>query len=392
MRPLLARFLGLSFARAFGALANTGALILVARSVGANDFGALAVILSVLAAVAGVLGLGMPAFALRAAVLGRQQAVGYAIALNLYTSAAIVAIGIAYGSLTAEPLLVVGCLALTFALEKNSDIRVGLGTEFGRAKLVNAVLVFRGVVPLAFVGGALITDRASVDAYVSGRLIGAAVAALVLALSIREWRVIWRRPRDGSLESLSGLAFSNAAGAVRQIDVWIVGLLSGSAAAGDFAAAQRLVAPLSLFANNMSVVAMGASARESMTRARRAVRFTGWSAVAALAPAVALAALSPQIVSLVLGDSFTEATAALAWFIIAVPPLATLPVIATILQGRGLANAVAVNSVVMTGLFVVCVVVGAATDGATGAALGFTVATWVRLITMLAISRKLTET
>lgn len=390
-KPLLTRFAGLSLARAVGALANTGALVLVARAVGAGDFGGLAVAISVLAAVAGVLGLGMPAFALRAAVLGRSEAVGFAIALNLGTSVAIVVVGVVYGALGSDPWLLVACLAAAFALEKNSDIRVGLGTEFGRATLVNTVLTFRGLVPLVAVVGALATDGPVIEAYVLGRLGGAAVAALVLVRAIRTWRLVWRRPRDGSLESLGGLALSNAAGAVRQADVWIVGLVTGTAGAGDFAATQRLVAPLSLIANNMSVVAMGASARESMAGARRAMRLMGWVSAAAAVPAAGLAALSPQIVTLVLGASYEDAWATMAWFVVAVPPLATLPVMGTVLQGRGLANAVAVNSVVMTVVFLICVIAGAMAAGSAGAAAGFAIASWGRLATMLAMSRKLVD-
>ncbi|KGM17067.1 hypothetical protein [Actinotalea fermentans] len=346
-----------------------------------------------LTAVAAFLTLGLPGFALRAAALKRPHAVAYALTLNLLSSSGFLIVGgtwaVLSGYVGAKPAIMV---ALAIACEKNAEARIALGTQFGRARLVNLLISTRGFLALGSALAAIQVGLSVMDWYAYGRAAGAILLGTVLAAAVRDWPLTFRRPRDGSLESMLSLAVASAAAAIRQLDAWIVGVFGGVGAAGVFGAALRMITPFDLLSSAVSVVVMAPSALGDPEGVRRALlRIARWSAAAALVLGAAWPLLL-ETAPLILGEDYRAAGPALAWLALASPALVALPVTVTAMQGQGLGRRVAGISAVFSAIFLVAIALGTEQAAAAGAAAAYALTTWLRYAGLLVSCAKSWET
>jgi len=388
MTSLLKRFAGLLGARGFTMGANIVALLLVARWVGPNSFASLAVSQSLLTTVAGLATLGIPLFALRAAALGHDLAVGFALAINLVSTAIIAISGFLLAAVSDSlSALYIIPLALSIALDKNQEVRIGLGMEFGAGRLISSMIMLRGAVLIIAVVVTAISSLDPITVYVAARFIGSSIAAFVMYVKINRWPIRWRRPRDGTLASLGGFMATDIFGAIRNLDVWIVSVVGGPLNAGLYGAVNRISTPILLFAGSLRTVIMGSAARSDTHTKRRAIRLIMIACLVLLIPATLLAVFSRVIVMVILGGEYTGATGALAWFLIAVPALTCAPLISTLLQASGMAAKVSWNTCSWNIALLACIACGVMFLGATGAALAFSLVSWGKFTALLLIAQ-----
>lgn len=381
---LSARIAGLALARFVGQGASGVALVLLARWTGPEDFGTFSVVWAVLLTVSGVLTFGLPVFALRCAVLGRGPATEYAIHLNRVTSAFGAGVGASVALLsTNASVAAVMILAGSVALEKNSLVLVGLGTEFGQQRRVNVIVSVRGIAAILLF---VILHWVGLEAVVSfalGRAIAMGLSMAALVVSVRGWPASRRRPRDQSLESLGSIAIASSIEAVRGLDVMFVGVLAGSSVVGLYSAVQKMAIPVGIFASSMCTVVLGKVACASRSETERLTRWLKRFAVVTILAAALLGRWSEEIVVLIFGSEFQAASGAFAWTLVALPALALVPIAVTILQARGAARRVLTSSAVVVLVQLVLIPVGGLIGGATTASMVLAITAWARFVWLL---------
>jgi len=369
-------------ARGVAMAMNFVSTIWLARLIGPDRLGALTANQSILATVSQFVALGIPLFALRAAALKQDKAVGFALALNLATSLIIALAGLAL-AVIGTPLgwLLTILLGVWSALEKNQEIRVGLGMECGAARLVNALILCKSIVALAAVGIAAFLPIEPLSIYIIGITIGSAISALVLWNGTNYWKPTLKRPRDGSLAILPGMMIGDALGSLSNLDTWIVQRFGGTLNAGLYGAMLKFRSPVGILSSSLRLVLMGPASRGSRQRQRRILSTLLIIMVIATLVAFAITPFSARIVDLLLGPEFTEAAGALFWVILVLPAFAIMPLVITLLLAQGKSVAVAINSGVWNVILLAGISLTVAYQGATGAAMALAFATWGRAIT-----------
>jgi O-antigen/teichoic acid export membrane protein len=385
------RFLGLTAARAVGQTSSGIAQILVARWAGPAEFGQFSVVFAILLTVSGVLTLGLPVFTLRAAVLGREQAVGFALFLNLLTSIGAALIGIAivvFGTWIGMSFWLIALMAAGVAFEKNVEPRISLGTEIGRGRLVNWTLAARGVVILALVVIGQVLGLSTIAVFITSRFLILGLSGAILTISVRGWRLSSKPPLDGSLESLAGIAATASVGAIMNLEKPVVEMTANITTAGMYSAIRKVAIPVGLLAGSLAIVLMGPVARGSARKARKALPYIAVTASIGLLVGIVLSVWSEPLVVLVLGDQYLPAAAAFGWLIAGLPAIGMLPILVTLMQAHGMANAVAWNTGILIPMSLLAIGLGAWLSGVTGAAIGFNVLLWARFAALLVIAMR----
>jgi len=369
---------GLTASRAINSVCNGLALILLARWLGPSSFGEVSIAVSIIGTISGVLALGLPVFALRSAVLKQTEATGFALMLNLATSAiaAIAGFIVAIFWTTVTPIII-ALLAASAAIEKNAEVRIGLGAEFGKAKLVTGVLTVRGVLALVLVVIGRALGFSALYAYTIGRFIVFGASALALAYWVRGWPMVLRKPNDGSLEVLSGLATQSGISALRALDVTLVGAVAGAIGAGLYSGVQKFVTPVMFLMNSLRVVALGPIARGDAKRAVKTAN--GTVAVVAIATILLgiVAIWARPLVVLILGESFAGAANAFRWMLTSMPAFGACYLLVTILQDKGFASWTAWSTAINVAMTLAGIAFGGLLGGATGAMAAWAITAWI---------------
>jgi len=391
--PTLKRFakrlVGLVGARGFNMAANVVALLLVARWVGPVKFATLAENQSLLMAISGFAALGIPLFALRAAARGYNAAVGFALFINLISTGVIASAGVVLAIMhcSLAAILVIP-LAIAVALEKNQEVRIGLGVEFGKSRIINTMIVTRGVILVLGILGSGILAYDPLTAYVGSRFIGSTIAAIFMYRATNMWPMQRHPPHDGTMHSFGGFALGDVFASISSLDVWLVGIVSTPLNVGLYGAVNRLGAPISLFTGSLRTVIMGSATRSSDQQIWRGVRVAFFLSLVLIIPAGILAIFSPWLTIVILGSGYTGAAGALAGILLSVPAMMASPMIGTFLQASGYAGKIARNTGIWNVALLVLIAVGAFLWGATGAAAGTAITTWGKYFSLLIIAKK----
>jgi len=370
-------------ARAIAMIFNFVSFLLLSRWAGPEGFAGLASNLSLLVTIAAFFALGLPLFALRAASLGQDDAVNFSLALNVITSTIVVASGI-FIALTSNTLSAfhVIALAIAVAFEKNYEMRVGLGVESGANAAVNSTIVFQSGMLLAVVIAAGVFHINPIPIYVYSRLIASFCAASFLRIHTKRWRARLIIPRDGSLKSLSGFIAADVAWAPRLLDVWLVGTVSSSYAAGLYAAVNKFTSPVSLFTNSLRTVLLGEASKRGGNGSKAGVILVSTICVLLCVPLSILSHYGSSIISLLLGPEYAGATGVFALVILSIPPIFGIPLIGIYLQAAGNTKMLAGITGLWNILFLIGILIASVPLGATGAGIALLVTSWGRYLTL----------
>jgi len=376
------QFLGIAAARGLGSALQAVAIVVFARAVAPEVFGAVSVVIAVVGIVLVVTGMGMSVYVPRARARGEHDEVAAGLRLNSWSNLATATVGVAalglWAALGSLPLGAV-LIGLSLSLERNVDTYLGVPVADGDARVSVVSMVARRSVSLAVLGAGLVAGVDPVWAYSTGLLAGALVA---------QWhvrRAVGALPGSAAAVGLRGLLsrawpflVANVTAQVRTLDVTVVAAVLHPAATGMYAAASKLVQPLLLVPQALAAVVTPHSTRLDPARARR----LGLRLVAVFGAfgllAVPMALLAEPITRLVLGADYAGAAPALAWGVIGLPFLAMASSLGALLQGQGRERLVAVNGLVLAPVLLGAVAVGAAVGGIAGAAIGFTASYVVR--------------
>lgn len=352
--------------RLFAALAGSRGLaaiillvtnVLFARFAGPEIFGAASIVLSASTFAFVMIDSGVSTYIIRAAAREERGRVENAIRMNATTSA-LGAILIATTILILSSVGVVpGVLALLgagLALEKSADALSGIFIARGAKRVLAEVIIVRRVFNLCLFVVLSVFGVEVLSSYAIAFLCGALVSWLrvrtqIASLGLKgaspvSWRAMIR-------ECLPFLA-ANASASARNLDAPLIGMVSGGAAAGVWAAAQRLTTPFMLLPGALSSAVLPEAARSTSLRLRAAsIKLSIVHAVLALVLVVP-SMLSGEIVLLVLGPEFVDAGPVLRWLLLAFPFIALSSILGGVLQGAGEERFVARNGVVFAVLLV----------------------------------------
>lgn len=373
-RGVRGQFLGILVSRGLGSLGQAVALVVLARSVTAVEFGLVNVVIAVVGIVLVASGLGLSLFVPFARARGESDAVAAAMRLNSWAnlaSAVVLVPGIAlWAGVTGAPWGAV-LIGASLALERNVDTILGVPIADGDARVAATSMLARRTAALAVFLPALAAGADPVWAFSSGLVTGGLVAQLHARRAVRDLPGDARAvsPRAVVGRSWPFLA-SNLTGQARTLDVPVVAAALGAGAAGLYAAAVKLVQPLLLVPQSLAAVVMPHSTRLAPAAARRlGVRLTVLF-LACLVPAVPLVVWAEDVVVLVMGPTFEGAGPALGWAIAGLPFVALSASLGALLQGQGRARFVAVNGAVFAVLMFPAIAGGAFLGGIGGAAAG----------------------
>jgi O-antigen/teichoic acid export membrane protein len=251
----------------------------------------------------------------------------------------------------------------------------GLGL-LGRCAIVGTVdrAVMAAATAVLIVGADL-----EAPALVFGLSAGALVATVVgyallppdaRGIALPTWTASRQLLRDGLPFGTVGLVTN-----LQRIDISLVRAAAGAPAAGLYAAASRLIQPLTavITSTYLALFPRLSSLRESGRHGREGWRATRVTVVATIVAVVPIALLAKPLVRLVLGDPYAGSVPALRLLLVAVVLVAVNQPLMALVQAGGRAGAAAVAVFTGTALGLLALFLGAWTHGATGAASGVVV-------------------
>jgi len=366
-------------------------LLILARRLAPEDFGAYAVLYATGVALGGLLDFGSSQLRIRELARGSgldlfaswlwRRAVWQALAVAAMIGIAQLVGGNRVGLLAAAALISQG-FTLPISLAWSGAVRAlrspALGTWFVAAG--NALLL----VVVVAAPSRFLVDAAALAAMASW-LVTAACSWSVTRADFGSIRSRWvGNPWDGS----AAFGFFGLAIVLQGLQVVVVGAVAGSTEAGELAAVARWVQPVYLAAAAFSTQTFpGMAGAASDAAARRILRpiwaVSGFGAVIAAAIVVA----APTLVDRLLGDGYENSAALLrALAIAAIPVLFNQP-LATFLQARGSERPVAISTSFIMACLLAATAASAAWVGAIAAPVCFGVAQIVLLAALILLSR-----
>jgi O-antigen/teichoic acid export membrane protein len=222
-----------------------------------------------------------------------------------------------------------------------------------------------------------------------GFAIGGVVSVLVARMFLEDRFLVGTRISLSGIVDLwrssAGFGLSGFAAQIQRVDVTIVAAIAGSTAAGFFAAPARVTNLLSVLPTALSAALFPRVARTSDARAARdeALKAIGITTLLSTFVMAVLFVLAEPLVPFVLGEEYAASVPVLRAFLVGLVFMSANAPLAALLQAEGremyVAKVIGAASILGLG----CVGVGAALDGATGAAAGYILLQLAILIPLL---------
>ncbi|MHA7141945.1 lipopolysaccharide biosynthesis protein [Arthrobacter sp. Sr33] len=382
------QFLVMLATRVFASGVQAVSVVLLARWVGIETFGLIAVVLGIGGVLFTVSDWGLSSYIPRArakgdhgdVATGLRMSCGGNLIAGILFALAILVIGLSTG---ASSWLCLLPIALALDQFTEAGLTVPVADKLKRPIIVSVLL--RRCAALAIFVGLFMVDVDPLAAYTLGMLISGllGLAHILVVLRSRMRGIRERSPFRVLYRSLTPYMVANLSAASRSLDAAIVAGTTSVASAGLYSAAFRITRPLMLVGSAAVAVILPHAARESLATVKR----LGWqlSAAAGLSviPLAVVAYFAEPIVILLFGAPYADAAPAFALAVLAIPFLSLAPPLGGMLQAQGYQNFVARNGVIFAAVTLASVWVGAVYWEATGAAGGILVAYVLKVVALL---------
>lgn len=364
--------------RTLSALSQAVALFLLARSIPQNEFGFFASFLSVILFLAVACEFGTDSYSVRALAQKRHARVATASRLHLLLAAGFACLA-AFGSLAASgPFPSMRGLALIpvyVLVERRLSFTLGLFTAAGHANFGTwALLGARTVTLTSF----FIAVRAHALDPRYAFAVSGIVGGMIGLFALRRFFTLASASRLRSptyrevLRDSFALYTATMSGQLRTLDVPLVALIGGPAAAAIYALPARAVAPLRLVGTSIASVAFPLAAHGDTTKLRRLNKSVYALSTIAAAAAVAAWPWMPKIVEWVMGSAYAGSGAVLRVFLLGIALNVIGSLYSSELQGFGDQAFVALMGIGLVFVFYLALAIGVSADGAIGASWGLT--------------------
>lgn len=375
-RPNVRGVMGGASALAASRIAGSGlqavAMVLLARYVDPQGFGAFGGYFGAVAFLAVVADAGVSTALLRWRALGHDAAVSAGLRLNVLTTigglvvAAAIGLGLTAG--TMAPWIAV-LLAAGWMLDKNVETMLSLAIADGRMGHAVVSILGRKAVQVAIFVTAVNLGGEPFASLAYGLLVASVLGQVHVRLVVRvsgsaAGADVWRAVLDSR-----AYLVSNVSAQARVLDATVVSLVVPGAGAGLYAAASRIFSPFVSIPSALSAVLVPHSATARAGDARRLFWRMNLAVVLLVGAisAVGMAA-APWLAELLFGEVYAKAGVVIAVMLAGVPSFCASSPCGAVLQGVGRGALVAKIGVVSAVALLVTVAGGAALFGAVGAA------------------------
>lgn len=381
--PAVAQVGTLLSARVLGATAFAVTLVLLARWSSPREFGLVGAALGALTLGQTIADAGLTTWLVKVRAQDRTDA-RIPLAQRLATLAAggfgvVVLAALVVLGLAERTFLAMAPLALWAAAERATETRLSLSLADGTVR-VNAVslMLRRALLLGAFVlvvGAGQVTPVLgfSTAAAVSG-LVGLVHALLRVPVSSTNGA----RLRGGGATSIVAESrpywLHSVASQARNLDVAIVGAVSGPVAAAAFALPARLVTPLIMASSAAASVLLPRASRADKEQVQRLLSAVVWVSLLQAPVYAAIGIAAPTLVPLLVGNSYENAVTPLRFLLLAVLASSVSAMLVAVAQGLGQASRLAPATLGHAGGVLAGIAVGAVVAGPVGAAVATAVA------------------
>jgi O-antigen/teichoic acid export membrane protein len=351
--------------------------IFVARSAGPQAFGTVMAAIGVALVGSDVCDFGMKLWVLAVGtraepaeiIAQHQRKVTVALVVSVVAAALVAAVQAARGTgpdaTALVPFILVGHLAVVSG--------ASIAVRTGQARTAS-VLTFLERFVAAVVGlGLLAVGVSGLPALVIGLVVGEVAAIGYQSARLEHGRELLTLRLSGLRGQLRrGLPFaaSDLASDVIQLHVVIVGAVAGASAAGDYAAATRLMAVFVIATGSLSTILLPALSGSGAGGAHLFRRSLWLLAGGVAAGALLVAALAPWIVELVYGPAYAAAAGAVRTYCLVVLLVSVGQPLSAALQANGRQSLVARVELAAMLPSALLVALGARQWGAAGGAVG----------------------
>ncbi|MEU5941261.1 O-antigen ligase family protein [Micromonospora sp. NPDC047548] len=362
----------LAASRIAGSGLQAVAMVLLARNVDPQGFGAFGGYFGAVAFLAVVADAGVSTALLRWRALGRDTAVSAGLRLNVLTTIGGLVIAAAIGlSLTAGTMApwIAVLLAAGWMLDKNVETMLSLAIADGRMGHAVVSILGRKAVQVAIFVTAVELGGEPFASLAYGLVVASVLGQVHVRFAVRisgsaAAADVWRAVLDSR-----AYLVSNVSAQARVLDATVVSLVAPGSGAGLYAAASRIFSPFVSIPSALSTVLVPHSATARAGEARRLF----WRmnlAVVLVVGAISAAgmAAAPWLAELLFGEIYSKAGVVIAVMLAGVPSFCASSPCGAVLQGVGQGALVAKIGVVSAAALLVTVAGGAALFGAVGAA------------------------
>lgn len=262
-------------------------------------------------------------------------------------------------------------IIIAMAVEKNIEATMSIPIAAGERYQPAVSIILRRVVTLTtFILLFLLTER-GIFAYGSAFTIGS-LAGLAHMQRVRRLLLRLTPPAPLTAVARESLPFlvTNIGAQSRQLDVPIVTLLLGPAAAGLYASAQKITGPFAVIPSTLAQVLLPHSVTLDPIRVRQLI---GKLVVLTIGMFVLILCIIPFLETPFLwlvGSQYQESMGALYWSLLAMPFIGIASPLGSVLQGQNQERFVAINGILFGVLTLIFVAAAAILWGPTGAAAG----------------------
>ncbi|TDL42443.1 lipopolysaccharide biosynthesis protein [Kocuria rosea] len=388
---LLKQFAWVSASRFAAAILQALTFIVIARESSPSIFGLFATFMGIALVVHTLFDLGISSYIVRTRAEDRASP-EIPFTLRLYRvlgigqGATLIGLGLVLSGTGGIDWFVFLPIALASAVERQTDVRLGLSLADGDIwknvliQLIRRTLTLTLTLTLVRYLPALVSYGIS---YFLGSTAGLVIAFALIhvgristtrtPLSRRE---IIRVSRPFWVNSLSAQ--------LRNLDVLIVSMTSTAAAAGYYGAIARSISPLSMFSASLAAVIYPQAVRDRMSGTSTLTRPVLVVLAFLMIAYGVLAAGADMIVRLLLGDEYLPAVDGLRIVLLSLIFASLTAILTAILQAYRFEKVVGVISALTSILSLTGIFIGASLYGVTGAALGLAVAYVVQAVLMFA--------
>lgn len=354
-------------------------MALIARSVGVAEFGVLGVAIAVMS-IAVILGdFGVSPMLVRSHATVESAVTSRLLLLSRVTTYILAILATAIGVLVALALggywwLVI--LVLALALEKNIEAQTGVLVAHGRVVSPAALVLLRRFSVLVATSVAFVwAEPWTLLSYCTTSLLAVLASMpiatfLVRAAGASKARRLTIRDLQVDLKTGSSFLVGNLSGMVRLVDIVIVSVLGGAAAAGIYSAGTKLASPLFLVPQSIASVVLPRAARGSNAQARADTRRLLLLGFCMVVVSAAVTPFAQGLIVLVYGPPYAAAWPVLVVTLLSFPAVALSSTLGSLLQGRGEERFVATNGTVNAISTFGLMIVGFFAFGIVGVAVG----------------------
>ncbi|NYD34549.1 polysaccharide biosynthesis C-terminal domain-containing protein [Actinomycetospora corticicola] len=276
-------------------------------------------------------------------------------------------------------------LAVALAIDKNVDCLLSIPIADGDRSTAPISIALRRTATLIAFLTFLALETPALWSYSLSYLLGSLFGQVHIQMFLRDKLspICEKVKLIATTRSAFPYFVSNFTGQIRLLDTPLVSSVAGVVQAGLYSGATKIVQPFSLIPGVVTTVIMPHSARLSPDRARVLSRKLVALAILFLALMAIPTIFSADIISLILGEQFQAASAALGWTLLGLAFVSLSSPLGSVLQSQGHERLVAKNGFFFAIANLVGVLLGSWASGAQGAAAAIALVFFIKSTTLV---------